>query len=168
MAESFQVDNNGRRIHDSKTKNMLESMGLATRSMLWEMNPEKIKIVFDAMKKKVDGLKILTSKELETAKIVLASKMAKTNNLEDKKIMAKDIKVIDKALGILSEAKTMGGGVQKAGFARDKDAEIQMVDQGKNYSDDVKKTREGLEGRDNNRTVQQEQTRNNNPFEIPK
>ena len=168
MSEVIKVDNNGRRVHDSKTRNMLESMGLATRSTLWEMDPDKIKAVFDVMRKKVDGLKILTSKELETAKLVLASKMGKTKSLDDKKMMANDVKAIDKALKILREAKEMGGGAQKAGFARDKNAEIQMVDQGKNYQNDVQKAKTGLEGRDNDRSINQEQTKNNGSFELPR
>lgn len=164
MSEPIQVDNNGRRIQSPQTQKMLESMGLATRSILWEMDPDKIKIVFDAMKKKVDGLKILTSKELETAQMVLASKAAKTKNPEEKKRMVEDIKVINDAKKILDEAKTMGGGVQKPGFARERNAEIEIVNKGKNFGEEVQKVKEGLEGKD--KEILQEQTKSNNPFEL--
>lgn len=160
MAEPIQVDNNGRRIHDSKTRKMLESMGLATRSTVWEMDADKIKIVFDATKKKVEGLKVLTPKELETAKLVLGSKMAKIKNVEDKKMMANDIKTIDSALKILNEARSMGGGAQKVGFGRDKNVEIQKVDQGKNYEKDVQKAKEGM-----TKSADREQSKSNDAFE---
>lgn len=160
MSEPVLVDNNGRRIQDPKRRKMLESMGLATRSLLWEMDPYKIKIVFNAMKKRVAGLKVLTPKELEIAKLRLASKMAKTNNVDAKRMMANDIKTIDRALKILDEAKSMGGGAQKVGFGRDKNVEIQKVDQGKNYEKDVQKSKEAM-----TKSADKEQSKSNDMFE---
>lgn len=165
MSKQIQVDNNGRRIHDSKTRKILESMGLATRSTLWEMDPEKIKVVFDAMRKKVDGLKILTAKELQTATMVLASKKVKTKDPAEKERISDAIKAMNKAEKILKEAKINGGGVQKVGFARDKNADIQMVDQGKNYSEDLQKAKKALE-KDSTKSMQEDKARSNNPFEL--
>ena len=160
MSEPVLVDNNGRRKQDPETIDTLESMGLATRSKLWEMDRDKIKIISDVIKKIVGGKKVLTLKDLEIAKWRWASKIAKSDNVDDKKMMANDIKTLDRAIEILNEAKSMGGGAQKVGFGRDKNVEIQKVDQGKNYEKDVQKAKEAM-----TKSADKEQSKSNDMFE---
>lgn len=161
-----EVDNNGRRIHNLETKKILESMGLSTRSQLWELDPENIKIISDAMKKKVDGLKVLTSKELETAKLVLLSRIHKCKDSIEAKNMSEAVKVIGKVEKIVEEAKSMGSGIQGPGFGRDAKEEIIKIDQGRNLAQEAQKARDDLEGKNKNRTIGREQS--NNPFELEK
>jgi len=58
------VDNNNRRIHDEETKNTLSKMNLATRSILWELEPVEINYLFSIMKLNVNGKKVMTLKEI--------------------------------------------------------------------------------------------------------
>lgn len=167
MSEPVKVDNNGRRIHDQETRKMLESMGFATRSKIWELDKDKIKIICDLTKKKVDGLKVLTQKELGIAKMVLGSRLSKIKDPSERAMMLKTMEAISNAEKVLKEAKTKGDGVQPPGFGRDKNQEIQKVDQGKDYKkEEVEKAIDALEGRSKDRVRNNEQTRSNNPFEL--
>ena len=58
------VNNNNRRIHDEETKAILSKMNLATRSILWELEPVEIKYLFSIMRINVNGKKVMTLKGL--------------------------------------------------------------------------------------------------------
>jgi len=55
---------NGRRIHEDEIVKILSNMSLATRSILWELDPDDIKYLDNVLKREVDGKKIITKKEL--------------------------------------------------------------------------------------------------------
>ena len=55
---------NGRRIHENDIIQILTKMSLATRSIIWELDPDDIKYLDSVIKKEIDGKKIITKKEL--------------------------------------------------------------------------------------------------------
>jgi len=56
--EVIDVDNNNRRVHDENTKSILSKMNLASRSMIWELEPVEIAYLYSIIKLKVNGKKI--------------------------------------------------------------------------------------------------------------
>lgn len=59
-----ELKENGRRIHEEDVVQILSNMSLATRSILWELDPDDIKYLDGVLKREVDGKKIITKKEL--------------------------------------------------------------------------------------------------------
>jgi len=59
-----ELKENGRRIHEDEIVKILSNMSLATRSILWELDPDDIKYLNNVLKREVDGKKIITKKEL--------------------------------------------------------------------------------------------------------
>lgn len=60
-----ELKSNGRRIHEGEIVKILSNMSLATRSILWELDPEDIRYLDGIIKRKVDGKKIITKKQLK-------------------------------------------------------------------------------------------------------
>ena len=75
------VDNNNRRIHDEETKSILSQMNLATRSILWELEPVQIKYLFSVLHLTVNGKKVMTLRGIHRAMLKEKSK----NNRRNKK-----------------------------------------------------------------------------------
>ena len=62
--DMVELAQNGRRIHEDEIIQILTKMSLATRSIIWELNPEDIKYLDTVIKKEIDGKKIITKTEL--------------------------------------------------------------------------------------------------------
>ena len=62
--DMVEVAQNGRRIHEDEIIQILTKMSLATRSIIWELNPDDIKYLDTVIKKEIDGKKIITKTEL--------------------------------------------------------------------------------------------------------
>lgn len=59
------IAENGRRVHDDEIVQILTKMSLATRSIIWELDPDDIKYLDNIINKEIDGKKIITKTELK-------------------------------------------------------------------------------------------------------
>ena len=73
---------NGRRIHEDEIVQILSKMSLATRSIIWELDPDDIKYLDGVIKKEIDGKKIITKKEIKRE---LLRELYKEGNEKDAK-----------------------------------------------------------------------------------
>jgi len=80
--EEVELAQNGRRIHEDEIVQILTKMSLATRSIIWELDPQDIKYLNGVIKKEIDGKKIITKKELKRE---LLRELYKEGNEKDAK-----------------------------------------------------------------------------------
>ena len=80
--EEVELAENGRRIHENDIVQILTKMSLATRSIIWELDPDDIKYLDGVIKKEIDGKKIITKKELKRE---LLRELYKEGNEKDAK-----------------------------------------------------------------------------------
>jgi len=80
--EEVKLAQNGRRIHEDEIVQILTKMSLATRSIIWELDPQDIKYLNGVIKKEIDGKKIITKKELKRE---LLRELYKEGNEKDAK-----------------------------------------------------------------------------------
>ncbi len=79
-SDVIEVDNNNRRIHDDDTKSILSKMNLATRSMVWELEPVEIAYLYSIIRLKVNGKKVMTKKEIHREMLREICKNKRRNN----------------------------------------------------------------------------------------